>query len=157
MITENAIVVSIDNDQTWIETQRKSTCGQCSASKGCGTSVLSKVVGNKLSKMKAINNIKAQVGDEVIVGLTEQSLLRGAFMAYLSPLLYLFLFSFIGQFISSELQFINNEFLIIAFAVFGFYLGMRKLKHFSTSISEDENYQPVILKKSNSSSIFVNL
>lgn len=157
MITESAIVVSIDNDQTWIETQRKSTCGQCSASKGCGTSVLSKVVGNKLSKMKAINNIKAQVGDEVIVGLTEQSLLKGAFMAYLSPLLYLFLFSFMGQFISSELQFVNNEFLTIAFAIFGFYLGMRKLKRFSTSISEDENYQPVILKKSNSSSLFVNL
>lgn len=157
MITEIAIVVSIDNDQTWIETQRKSTCGQCSASKGCGTSVLSKVVGNKLSKMTAINNINAQVGDEVIVGLTEQSLLKGAFMAYLSPLLYLFLFSFMGQFISSELQFVNNEFLTIAFAVFGFYLGMRKLKHFSTSISEDENYQPIILKKSNSSSVFVNI
>lgn len=157
MITESAIVVSIDNDQTWIETQRKSTCGQCSASKGCGTSVLSKVVGNKLSKMTAINNINAQVGDEVIVGLTEQSLLKGAFMAYLSPLLYLFLFSFMGQFISGELQFVNNEFLTIAFAVFGFYLGMRKLKHFSTSISEDENYQPVILKKSNSSSVFVNI
>ena len=33
MITENAIIVSIENDQTWIETQRKSTCGECSASK----------------------------------------------------------------------------------------------------------------------------
>lgn len=93
MITEKATVVSVENNQTWIETQRKSVCGQCSANKGCGTSVLSKVVGNKLSKMKAINNINAQVGDEVIVGLHEASLLRGAFMTYLLPLLYLFLFS----------------------------------------------------------------
>ncbi len=54
MITENAIVVSIDNNQTWIETQRKSVCGQCAANKGCGTSVLSKVIGNKFSKMKVI-------------------------------------------------------------------------------------------------------
>ena len=155
MITENAIVVSVEGDQTWIETQRKSTCAKCSASAGCGTSVLSKVIGNKLSRMKAINDIGAQVGDEVEVGLTEHSLLKGAFMAYLSPLIYLFLFSFVGQFLSDLLEY-NNELLIIIFAVFGFYIGMRKLKSFSTSISGNESYQPVILKKSNSS-VFVNI
>lgn len=157
MITENATVVEIEGDQTWIQTQRKSTCGQCSASKGCGTSVLAKVVGNKFSKMKAINKIDAQVGDEVVVGLTEKSILKGAFMAYLSPLLYLFLFSFVGQFISNILQYNNNEFLTIAFAIFGFYFGMRQLQRFSVLISKDENYQPVILKKSNPSSIFINI
>lgn len=157
MITENAIVVSIVNDQTWIETQRKSVCGQCSASKGCGTSVLSKVIGNKLSKMKAINNINAKVGDEVIVGLNEKSLLKGAFMTYLLPLIYLFLFSFFGQFISNNLQLNNSELFIIGFAIFGFYLGMRRLKRFSASIAENENYQPVILKISNPSSVFVNI
>lgn len=158
MITENAIVVAVDGDQTWIETQRKSTCGQCSASKGCGTSVLAKVIGNKLSKMKAINKIDAQVGDEVVVGLSEHSMLKGAFMAYLSPLLYLFVFSFIGQFIFNKLQYADSsEFTVIVFAVFGFYLGLRKLKRFSVLISEDENYQPVILKKSNSSSVFIKI
>ena len=148
MITENAIVVSIENNQTWIETQRKSACGQCSANKGCGTSVLSKVVGNKLSTMKAINKINAQVGDEVIVGLNENSLLKGAFMAYLLPLFYLFLFSFIGQFIANYFQIQNSELVIITFAVIGFYFGMKKLKVFSVSIANNENYQPVILKKS---------
>ena len=148
MITENAIVVSIENNQTWIETQRKSACGQCSANKGCGTSVLSKVVGNKLSTMKAINKINAQVGDEVIVGLNENSLLKGAFMAYLLPLFYLFLFSFIGQFIANYFQIQNSELVIITFAVIGFYFGMKKLKVFSVSIANNEKYQPVILKKS---------
>ena len=156
MITENAIVVSIENNQTWIETQRKSTCGQCSANKGCGTSVLSKVIGNKLSKIKAINNIDAQVGDEVVIGLNEHSLLKGAFMIYMLPLILLFLFSFFGQLLSHNLQIQNNEFIIILFAVLGFYLGMRKVKLFSSSIAKNENYQPVILKKTNSS-IFVNL
>lgn len=156
MITENAIVVSIENNQTWIETQRKSTCGQCSANKGCGTSVLSKVMGNKLSKIKAINNINAQVGDEVVIGLNEQSLLKGAFMIYMLPLILLFLFSFVGQLIADNLQLGNSELLVIIFAVTGFYIGMRKVKAFSSSIAKDEDYQPVILKKSNSS-ILVNL
>lgn len=146
MITENATVVLIDGDSTWIETQRQSACGQCSASKGCGTSVLSKVVGNKLSRMKAINKIDAQVGDEVIVGLNESSLLKGAFMSYLLPLLYLFVFSFFGQLVTNNLR-IDNEIVTIIFAAFGFYLGMRNLKRFSSSVANNENYQPVIIKK----------
>lgn len=157
MITENAIVVSVDKNQTWIETQRKSVCGQCSASKGCGTSVLSKVLGNKLSKMKAINKINAQVGDEVIVGLNEKSLLKGAFMTYLIPLFFLFIFSLIGQFINTQVSMQDNEFFVIIFSIFGFYIGLTYLKRFSSSIEQDENYQPVILKKSNQSSTFVNL
>ena len=148
MITENATVVSIENNQTWIETKRESACGQCSANKGCGTSVLSKVVGNKLSTMKAINKINAKVGDEVIVGLNEESLLKGAFMTYLLPLLYLFLFSFVGQFTANYFKIQNSELVIISFAVIGFYFGMKKLKSFSLSIANNENYQPVILKKS---------
>ena len=156
MITENAIVVSIENNQTWIETQRKSACGQCSANKGCGTSVLSKVIGNKLSRIKAINNIDAKVGDEVIIGLNEQSLLKGAFMVYMLPLGLLFLFAFVGQVVSENLQLHNSEWLIIIFAVIGFLVGMMKVKSFSFSISKNENYQPVILKKS-TSSILVNL
>jgi len=155
MITENATVVLIENDQTWIETQRQSACGQCSASKGCGTSVLSKVVGNKFSKMKAINNIDAKVGDEVVVGLNENSLLKGAFMTYISPLLYLFLFALAGKFVMNTMNIVDSELLVIIFAAIGFYLGMRKLKGFSMTISNDENYQPVILKKTNS--ILVNL
>ena len=157
MITENAIIVSIENNQTWIETQRKSACGQCSANKGCGTSVLSKVIGNKLSKMKAINNINAKVGDEVIVGLNESSLLKGAFVIYMLPLLFLFLFSFLGQFVAQYIGVESNELLVIIFAVMGFLFGMKKVQAFSSSIEKNDNYQPVILKKLNSPSILVNL
>lgn len=156
MITESAIVVLIENNHTWIETQRKSACGQCSANKGCGTSVLSKVLGNKLSKMKAINNIDAKVGDEVVVGLNESSLLKGAFIIYMLPLLFLFVFSFLGQLISLNLNVENNEVVVISFAVLGFYLGLRKVRLFSKSVEKNESYQPVILKKSNPP-VFVNL
>lgn len=157
MITENATVVSIENNQTWIETQRKSACGQCSANKGCGTSVLSKVIGNKLSKMKAINKINAKVGDEVVVGLNEKSLLKGAFMTYLLPLLYLFVFSILGQLVTDNFQIYNGELLVIFFAGLGFYLGMRKVKSFSKSIEKNESYQPVILEKSKYSNLINNL
>jgi len=156
MITEKAIVVAIKNNETWIETQRQSACGQCSANKGCGTSVLSKVLGNKLSKMKAINPIHAQVGDEVTVGLNESSLLKGAFMTYLLPLLFLFIFALFAQFISATFSVENAELVTIIFSVLGFYLGLQKLKSFSKSISDDERFQPVIIKISGKISPTIN-
>ena len=156
MITETATVVSTENNQTWVETQRKSACGQCSANKGCGTSVLSKVIGNKLSKIKVINNIDARVGDEVVIGMQEQSLLKGALMTYMLPLVFIFLFSLVGQVVAQNLQLQNTELLVIVFAVVGLVLGLRQVRNFSSAIADDENYQPVILKKSNSS-ILVNL
>jgi len=156
MITEKAIVVAIKNNETWIETQRQSACGQCSANKGCGTSVLSKVLGNKFSKMKAINPIHAQVGDEVTVALNENSLLKGAFMTYLLPLLFLFIFAFFAQFISATFSIENVELVTIIFSVLGFYLGLQKLKSFSKSISGDERFQPVIIKISGKISPAIN-
>jgi len=156
MITEKAIVVAINNNETWIETQRQSACGQCSANKGCGTSVLSKVLGNKLSKMKAINPIHARVGDEVTVALNESSLLKGAFMTYLLPLLFLFIFAFFAQFISATFSVENVELVTIIFSVLGFYLGLQKLKSFSKSISGDERFQPVIIKISGKISPAIN-
>jgi len=156
MITEKAIVVAIKNNETWIETQRQSACGQCSANKGCGTSVLSKVLGNKLSKMKAINPIHARVGDEVTVALNESSLLKGAFMTYLLPLLFLFIFAFFAQFISATFSVENVELVTIIFSILGFYLGLQKLKSFSKSISGDERFQPVIINISGKISPAIN-
>ena len=50
MIAENAQVVGFEGNDIWVETQRKTACGQCAANKGCGTAVLSKVLGNKRSR-----------------------------------------------------------------------------------------------------------
>ena len=157
MITENATVVFVKDNETLIETSRKSSCEQCSASAGCGTSVLSKVMGKKLSRMNAINEIDAQIGDEVIIGLSEKTLLKTAFMTYMLPLLYLFLFAVLGKVISNQLQINNSEFIIVGFSFFGFYLGLKKLKIFSDTILQNKNYQPVILKKADQPSVLVKL
>ena len=157
MITEQAIVVSANKSETWIETQRKSSCGQCSANKGCGTSVLSKILGNKFSTMKAINKIDAKVGDNVIVALNESALLKGAFMAYIVPLLFIFVFALLGQLLVSLMSLPDYELFIIAFSLLGFILGLKQLKRFSKSIANDEDFQPVIIKRAEPFSVVVDL
>ena len=50
MIEENAVVIDVNEQQVLLETQRQSACQSCSVKSGCGTSTLSKVVGNRSSQ-----------------------------------------------------------------------------------------------------------
>jgi len=83
-------------------------------------------------------------------------LLKGAFMTYLLPLLFLFIFALFAQFISATFSVENAELVTIIFSVLGFYLGLQKLKSFSKSISDDERFQPVIIKISGKISPTIN-
>lgn len=147
MIEENATVVRIDGKDTWVETQRKTACGQCSVSKGCGTSVLAKVVGKKAATMRVINEINAEVGDDVIIGLDEAALVKGALITYLFPLLMMIMAALFGQFVSANLGMEDSEVLVMLFAAGGFALGMFMLKRYSRYIQYKKQYQPVILQK----------
>ena len=57
MIEEQAQVVEIIGNQIILQGQTQSACGSCSASKGCGTSVLSKVVGRKFTRFQVENKL----------------------------------------------------------------------------------------------------
>ena len=147
MITENAKVVSVDESGTYVATSRKTACGQCAARKGCSTSVLSKVVGKKLSVIRVVNEIDAKEGDEVMIGIHESSLVKGASIVYLLPLILMFAGAIIGDLFSGVMQ-IKHELLTVLFSAAGFYLGLRKVKIYFINVSECKEFQPEILAKS---------
>ena len=89
MIEETARVIDIEGDQLVLQAQTKTACNACEVKQGCGTSVLSKVVGRKFTRFHATNTVNANIGDEVIVGLHEDAMLMGSVMVYLLPLLAL--------------------------------------------------------------------
>ncbi|MBK9131474.1 MAG: SoxR reducing system RseC family protein [Gammaproteobacteria bacterium] len=55
------------------------TCGSCSVQKGCGTSVLAKVLGNRVNRIRVINTIGAKTGEWVVLGLEDGALARSSF------------------------------------------------------------------------------
>ncbi len=87
MIEEQAHVIEIKGNLLLLQAQTQSACGSCSVSKGCGTSLLAKVVGRKFTHFQAENNINAKVGDTVVVGIAEDALLKGSLMMYILPVL----------------------------------------------------------------------
>ncbi len=147
MIEETALVVECNGAQAWVETQRSSTCGSCAARKDCGTGALSKVLGRKTVHLRVLNRIDAKPGEEVVVGLNEGALVRGSIVVYILPLLCLFLFALLGQFLAAQLKFDSTQLASIFFGGIGLALGMLWVRRFSMKISQNPRYQPVILRR----------
>jgi len=146
MIEETGQIVSCDGDYAWVETERKSACSSCSANKGCGTGVLSKVYANRFSRVKALNQINAAPGETVVLGLEEDALVRGSLAVYGLPLLGLILMAMLGDVLAKEMAVQQPDGLVAIFGIVGLFLGFYLVRLFSRKISHDDRYQPIVLR-----------
>jgi sigma-E factor negative regulatory protein RseC len=146
MIQENGIVTKVDGTIAWVETQRKSACESCSANKGCGSAVLSKVMGNKRNLVEVTNHSDLRVGDEVVLGLEEIALVKGSFAVYMVPLLLMIAFAIFGEYAGRALQ-TDSEWLTILFAGLGIVAGIYWLRAFAQKNRCNHMYHPVVIKK----------
>lgn len=86
MIEERARVVALETGAVWVETLRQSACGSCAAQKGCGHSAIARM-SEKPMHVRALTEARYHIGDEVIIGIPEDILLKGSLIAYLMPLM----------------------------------------------------------------------
>lgn len=90
MIEAIGQVVAIDGAYAEVQTERhRSVCGGCSANGACGTSLLERFFGAHPPRVRALNRAAAQVGDRVVLGVSEQGLLAASAAVYLVPILAL--------------------------------------------------------------------
>jgi sigma-E factor negative regulatory protein RseC len=97
MIEEQAIVVALRGDQALVQTERRSTCSGCAARGGCGAGLLSRLVGRRFAELSVPNEIGLEIGDRVVLGLSEAGLVRGALAMYALPLLGMLAGGLLGQ------------------------------------------------------------
>jgi len=150
MLEETAQVVRIKGDEVWVETQRRSSCASCSAEKGCGTATLSKVLGNRRNVVRVLSAIPLGVGDQVVIGIREQALVRGSLAVYAVPILLLLLGGLIGELGAEQLIWQNAEFASVTLGISGLIAGLVWLKRFTRRIQNDPNFQPVVLRRQTS-------
>lgn len=144
MIEETGRVAAVEPGFAWVETRRQSSCGSCSARSGCGTSVLSRVLGQRTVRVRALDRIGAAVGDEVILGLDDGALLRGSFAVYMVPLLALIAGALIAETVAPQWGF--GDGLVMLGGVAGLAAGFLWLRLFSRRAGADARYQAVILR-----------
>jgi sigma-E factor negative regulatory protein RseC len=88
MIEELAVVMKIENHQVWIESGQSSACGGCQQKASCTTNALGSVLKKK--SVPVDSDIQLKIGDEVLVAIDENLLLRASLLLYLVPLIALF-------------------------------------------------------------------
>ena len=151
MIEENAWVIAIENDMALIEVQRKAVCDTCAVNNGCGTGILAKAMNNRRFQMKVRNTVDACVGDEVIVGIEDDMLIKSSFAVYIIPLLLLFIGAWIGENSAGAFPSSSPEGLSVLFGMAGLVAGFAWVRYFSKRISSDDRYQPLLLKRKDTS------
>ncbi len=127
-----ATVISADNKTALVQLMRASACGEnCASCGGCkGTHHTAKVT----------NSIGAQTGQKVKVEMEGKSLIFISFLAYIVPLLALFLGYGISYFIW------YNEILSDLLGIFFLLLSFVFLRSFDRKISRSGKYRSRITK-----------
>jgi sigma-E factor negative regulatory protein RseC len=146
MIEEQAQVVAVKGDQLILQAQTQSACGSCSASQGCGTSLLSRVIGRKFTRFQAENSVNATVGDLVVVGIREDALLKGSLVMYVVPVFAMLSFALLADyFLVEALQ--SRDLMIAVSAISGLVFGAVLARWYFQRRSSLQLFSPVILRK----------
>ncbi len=145
MIEERAVILSLESqaDQSstaTLEVVRKTACGLCGQTRGCGNSIWGKLLNHKSVNFTAQNDINAKVGDSVIVGIDETALVKSALLLYIVPLASMFF----GAIVASKLS--GSEAASILGAGVGLFLGFVWVKGHTAGQTYYQNNQPKILR-----------
>ena len=141
MIEEPGVVVTIEADGVWVATQRKTTCGSCSAKAACGQGLLNSLSADKQPQMvKVRTDLRLREGDQVILGVSEQSVVRSAFLVYMLPLAFMFIAALTVDTLSA-----SEPWIIVAGAL-GFFGGATWVRLFSSRYIDAAAMQPIIVR-----------
>jgi sigma-E factor negative regulatory protein RseC len=147
MIEEHARVVRSEGEFAWVERVREPVCSACAVRMGCGTAALAKALGRRRAQVRALNRAVAVVGDEVVIGIAEEALVRGSAALYGLPLAALLAGAGTGVWLAGDAPALA-EALSIVLGLGGLAASLLWLRHGATRrIGRDPRYQPVVLRR----------
>jgi sigma-E factor negative regulatory protein RseC len=147
MIEEKATVVDVESGVAWVQTERRTACSSCSVNKGCGTGVISKVVGRRSAVVRALDPIGVQSGELVTIGIAEDAVLRGSSAVYLVPLLAMFGGGIAGSIVLAPFAAPGADWPAIVSALAGLGGGLWWLSRYAAAKRDDARFQPVVLRR----------
>lgn len=138
MLEENGTVVAVEEGLVWVQTEIKTTCGQCHAKDNCGTGAIAKAFSPKPNVIAAHSDLQAdlqvKVGDSVVIGIDQHFIIRSAFYVYILPILGFMLFAGLSTLVLGEQgifagQGLWSELISVLFSFFGGWLGYLLARH----------------------------
>ncbi len=142
MIEAIGQVTALDGMWAIVTTQPPNNCGHCPSNnsnpidkkaKGthqCGNILMSHKLITTKRQLKVKNNIQAQVGDQVTLGITETNLLLISMHLYGIPLLTLLIGILIGQWLGSQDINLHNELSSMIGGLLGLGIGFGIVQYY---------------------------
>lgn len=142
MITETGRIVAIEPQGLWVETIQRSTCGSCAAEKGCGQSLMARLMGHTSYLwvlLEGRDPDRYQLGDEIQIGVPETVVVKGSLFVYLVPLVGMLAGAGVAQ---SVLQ--SDGWSALG-AITGLVVGGLVVRWRAHQTRHDSRLQPVLL------------
>ncbi|MCV2403920.1 SoxR reducing system RseC family protein [Marinomonas sp. C2222] len=140
MIEETGKVLAVEAGFAEVETIRTSSCNACRARHACGHHAIAKVSSSNQMRMRAIDPLQVSVGQDVVVGIPEDTLLQASLWMYFIPLLGLI----IGAVLPSLWGGSSN--IAVVLSIVGFALGLWAARRKSQQEIDNLDYYPRILR-----------
>lgn len=142
MITETGRVLEVGEGWAWVACRRQVECARCAEGRGCGGGVLGRLLGDRLHKVRAATgSVAVRPGDQVVIGLGEDAVLRAAAAVYLLPLVLALAGAAVGAW-----WFGGGDLAAVGGAVAGLLVGLGWARSYGRRHARDAALQPVILR-----------
>ncbi|TSA39799.1 MAG: Fis family transcriptional regulator [Methylococcaceae bacterium] len=143
MIEEVAIVVKIENHQVWVESGSNSGCGGCQQKASCTTNAIGSVLKKKSVPVDC--DLQLKTGDQVIVAIDENLLLRASLLLYFVPLMALFTGAGMADWLLEDAA--NTDLWIAGSAVLSFLLSLWLINKAQSRLILNYYARPVVVSK----------
>ncbi|MGL5303143.1 MAG: SoxR reducing system RseC family protein [Aeromonas sp.] len=143
MSEEIATVVAIEGEYLWVECQRRSACSGCQQQSHCATGTVAKAFPQHAQRLRVKKSAPVEIGQQIRLGISQQSLLRGATLVYVVPLLCLLAGALLGQLWLAPLL-SGGEGVTILSCLLGAVVGFLLVRYFSNRLDQGR-YGPQML------------
>ena len=140
MVEAQGQVVRVENNYIWVETEIKSGCNHCSAKSGCGTGILSGVLGKRRPQIRVQNSLGVKAGEAVVVAVEENGIVTGSLLLYLMPLVLMMVAAAMGN------AFAGEGWAIIL-AVLGLVSGFWIARALTKGVTVSRQLRPVLVRR----------
>jgi len=137
---EEGVVIRADASGTWVKTLRSDACDSCSSKGTCHS-----LGGGKEMEVSAINSIGARVGDRVVLKMDTLPFLKGTFLVYMFPILFLVGGAALGEWIGLASD-LHSPLVSILFGFGGLSIGLVLMKMIANRLAKRDDYRPRIAR-----------
>ena len=140
MSTEEGYVTGLKGNRALVHVKRSGMCEVCSSKDTCYS-----LGGDSDMEAEAVNTIKANVGDRVLIKISSKSALKITTLFYLLPVFFLLLGSIIGYKIVGD-HLLTPEIASLILGIAACMLSFIIIKLIANRLKGNKKYIPEIIK-----------